>query len=86
LPDENVNKKPNSPKKRPEKGQTDCLKTRKMPNFICGIFIPLSQRKILNCKNNKKSLQSYGMMNSCLALYGKLEEVRIQGGDWVDPP
>jgi len=26
LQDENFNKKPNSSKKRPEKGQTDCLK------------------------------------------------------------
>jgi len=28
LPDENFNKKPNNAK-RPEKGQTDCLKARK---------------------------------------------------------
>jgi len=45
LPDENFNKKPKSLKKRPEK----------KPNFICGIAIPLSQRKILNYKNNKNS-------------------------------
>jgi len=29
LPDENFNKKPNNAKKRPEKGQTDCLKANK---------------------------------------------------------
>jgi len=29
LADENFNKKPNNAKKRPEKGQTDCLKARK---------------------------------------------------------
>jgi len=28
LPDETFNKKPNSTKKRLEKGQTDCLKAR----------------------------------------------------------
>jgi len=46
LPDENFNKKPNSTKKRPEKGQTDCLKASKTPNFVCGIAIPFSQRNI----------------------------------------
>jgi len=30
--------------KRPEKGQTDWLKARKKPNFICVIAIPLSQK------------------------------------------
>jgi len=53
LPDENFNKKSNNPKKRPEKGQTYCSKARKKPNFICGIAIPLSQRKILNYKEKK---------------------------------
>jgi len=38
MPHENINKKPNNAKK----GQTDCLKARKKPNFICGISIPLS--------------------------------------------
>jgi len=33
LPDENLNKKPNNAKKKPEKGQTDRLKARKKPNF-----------------------------------------------------
>jgi len=37
LPDKNFNKKP-------EKGQTDCLNTRKKPNFICGIAMPLSRK------------------------------------------
>ena len=46
LPDENFNKKPNSAKKRPEKGQTDCLKARKKPNCICSVAIPLKQRNI----------------------------------------
>jgi len=44
LRDENFNKKPNNAKKRPEKGQTDCLKARKTPSFMCGIAIPLSQK------------------------------------------
>jgi len=42
LPDENVNKKPNTAKKRPEKGQTDCLKARKK-HCISGITMPLPQ-------------------------------------------
>jgi len=46
LPDENFNKKPNSAKKRSEKGQTDGLKARKKSNFICGIAILLSQRNL----------------------------------------
>jgi len=29
-----------------KKGQTDCIKARKKPNFVCGIAIPLSQRNI----------------------------------------
>jgi len=45
LPHENFNKKPSSPEKRPEKGQSDCLKAGKKPNFICGIAIPLSQNR-----------------------------------------
>jgi len=46
LPDKKFSKKPNSAKKRPEKVQTDCLKARKKPNFICGIVVSLSQRNI----------------------------------------
>jgi len=34
LPDEYVNKKPNNAKKKPQKGQTDCIKARKKPNFL----------------------------------------------------
>jgi len=44
-PDEESNKKPNNqtfPKKRPEKGQTDCLEARKKPNFVRDVVIPLS--------------------------------------------
>ena len=52
LPDENLNKKPNNAEKRPEKGQTECLKARKNPNFICGIAIAF--KKNLNYKNMKK--------------------------------
>jgi len=44
LPNENFNKKPNNAQKRIEKFQTDCLKARKKPNFICCIAIPLSQK------------------------------------------
>jgi len=44
FPDENFSKKSNSAKKRSEKGQTDCLKARKEPNFVCGVTIPLSQK------------------------------------------
>jgi len=40
----NFNKKLNNDKKMPEKGQNDCLKAKKKPNFICGIAIPLSQK------------------------------------------
>jgi len=40
LPDESFNKNPYNAEKRPEKGQTDCLKARKKPNIICGIAIP----------------------------------------------
>ena len=52
LPDKNFNKKPNNAKKRPKKGQTDCSKARKKPNFICDIAIPLLQKQ-LNYKNIK---------------------------------
>jgi len=41
-----------------------------MPNFICSIAILLSQGKILSYKD-KKMLRNYGMINSCLALYGR---------------
>jgi len=67
LPDENFNKKPNNAKKRPKKGQTDCLKVRKKPNFICSIAIPLSQKT--------SKLQEYQIfffeikIKSCLSLY-----------------
>jgi len=44
LPDENFNKKPNIAKKRPEKGQTDCLKARKKPIFVFDIALPLLQK------------------------------------------
>jgi len=48
LPDENFNKKPNS-----AKSHSDCLKGRKKPNCICGISMPLSQKKHFNYKNIK---------------------------------
>jgi len=44
LPDENFNKKPNSAKQGSEKDQSDCLKARKKPNFVCDTAIPLSQK------------------------------------------
>jgi len=31
-------------------------------------------------------LRNYGMINYFLALCGRLEEARIEGGDWDDPP
>jgi len=34
LPDEKLNKKPNSAKKRPEKGRTVCLKARKKVKLV----------------------------------------------------
>jgi len=40
LPDENLNKMPNSAKK----GQTNYLKARKNLNFVCGIAIHFSQK------------------------------------------
>jgi len=43
LQDDNFNKKPNSAKKRPDKGQTD-WKARKKSNFVCGIALPFSQK------------------------------------------
>jgi len=58
----NFNEKKNNAKKRPKKGQTDCLKARKKPNFICGIAIPLSQ-KHLNYKNIKKNFSSKLRLN-----------------------
>ena len=58
LPDENYNEKPNSAKKRPEKSQTNWLKARKKPNFICGVALPLSQRNIWITRNNKKLFQN----------------------------
>jgi len=60
LSDENFKKKPTDAKKRQEKGQTDCLKARKKPNFICGIAISLSQ-KHLNYKNIKKFSSKLGL-------------------------
>jgi len=67
LPDENFNKKPNNAEKRPEKGQTDCLKARKKTNFICCIANPLSQ-KLLLYKNIKKNFSEI-KIKSFLALY-----------------
>jgi len=37
-------KKPNSGNKRPEKGQTDCLKARKKQNCSCVVTMPSSQK------------------------------------------
>jgi len=39
MPVENFNKKPNNAEKRSEKGQTVCLNTRKMPNFVVLPFL-----------------------------------------------
>jgi len=50
LPDVSFNKKPNSAKKRPGKGQTECLNARRKHNFVCGIATPLYQ-KYSNHKN-----------------------------------
>jgi len=52
LRDENLRKKPNSAKTRPEKGQTEYFKPRKKPNFVRGTAIPLSQQNIFKYKNN----------------------------------
>jgi len=52
LPDKNFNKKPNSTKKRPEKGQTDCLKARRKAELClryCYLF--LCHEEPPNCKN-----------------------------------
>ena len=54
LPDENFNKKPNSAKKRPENGQTDCLKARKKPNYLRN-YHAFVTKKYLNYKNYKKN-------------------------------
>ena len=64
LPDENFNKKPNNAKQR---GQTDCLKARKKPNFICSLAIPLSQKtsKLQEHQNFLLEIKN----KSCLALY-----------------
>jgi len=45
LPDENLNKKPNSAKKRPEKGRTDYLKARKKAK-LCLWYCSLVTKKI----------------------------------------
>jgi len=57
-PVENFNKKPNNAKKRPEKGQTDCLKARKKPNFICGIAFPFPQKASKLQEYEKKILRN----------------------------
>jgi len=46
LPDEYFSKKTNNAKKRPEKGQTNCSKASKKPNFICGIESSLSHKHL----------------------------------------
>jgi len=61
FPDKNFNKKPNSANMRPEKGQTDCLKARKKPNFICGIAILLSQKIYELQEYQKNFLQNQGL-------------------------
>jgi len=67
LPDDNFNKKPNNAKKRPEQDQSDCLKSRKKPIFICGIAIVLSQ-KISKLREYQKHFFKI-KFKSCLALY-----------------
>jgi len=51
LPDEYFNKKPNSAKKRPEKGQSDCLKTGKKASLFAVL--------LFNCHNETSKLQDH---------------------------
>jgi len=59
LPDENVNEKPNTAKKRPEKGQTDCLKAGKKQT----VFL------VLPCLCHKKTFK----LQQCQKNYLKLK-------------
>ena len=54
-------------KRGQKKGQTDCLKVRKKPNFICSIAIPLSQKtsKLQEYQNFFFEIK----IKSCLSLY-----------------
>jgi len=48
LPDQNFNKKINNPEKRPEKGQTECLKTEKSQTaFVVLPFLCHKERFLL---------------------------------------
>jgi len=58
LPDEHFNKKQNNAKKRPEKGETNCLKARQNPNFICGIASSLPQKTSKSPEYQKSFLRN----------------------------
>jgi len=53
--------------KRPEKDQTDCLKAKNNPNFVCGIAIPLSQKNVIY--KDIKNIFFQIRIKSRLALY-----------------
>jgi len=57
LPDENFNKKPNSAKKRREKGQTDCLKARKKAKLYLRYYHAFVTKYIQITRISKKYLK-----------------------------
>jgi len=59
LPDEKFNKKPNCAKKRPEKGQTDCLIGQKKSQTLFAVLTFL-------CHKEAFKLQEYQKMSSKL--------------------
>jgi len=58
LPDQNFNKKINNPEKRPEKGQTECLKTEKSQTaFVVLPFLCHKERFLLQEYQNKNFIK-----------------------------
>jgi len=66
LTDENFNQKPNTAKKRPEKGQTDCVKVRKKAKLFV-VLLFLCHKEISKLEEYRKKISSKSRL-LCLAL------------------
>jgi len=67
VPDENFNKKPNSAKKGAEKGQANCVKARKKPNFVVLLYFCHKETSKLQENLNKFS-SKWRLSFACLVL------------------